>query len=187
LPDIGGDRFAWCAPLVEGYCVPRSFRAHLEISDFDCVAGLAFSCGWENSVPYEHTVRSRDRFQRPPRNAHRDVPWAKLELIALAWAAVPLPFGLQGWKRRFTIGQIRSAEGDLFGEAFDVVYPQLKPRRRPRVSEQASVRATRIHRSLPDDERLKLREVAQRMHVSEGTAKRYLAEYRKRHPGPERI
>ena len=81
--------------------------------------------------------------------------------------------------------QIRGS--DLFGEAFDVVYPQLKPRRRPRVSEQASVRATRIHRSLPDDERLKLREVAQRMHVSEGTAKRYLAEYRKRHPGPERI
>jgi hypothetical protein len=182
-----GERFAWCSPLVEGYCVPRTFRIYLEVTELDCIAVLWFVSGWENSIVHERGLRSRYPLQQPaPRKTPTKaaMPWAELERIALAWAAVPVPLEIDGWKRMWTIGQVGSADSDLFGTAFDVVYPQLRLRRKPRVSERDAVRAARIHRGLPDDEPRKLSTVARELHVSEGTVKRRLKEYRKRHPDP---
>jgi hypothetical protein len=185
-PSSSGDRYVWCAPLVDGYCVPRTFRAYLEVSRYpDCAAILLFVSGWENSIVHEKTVRSRYPLVEPAPGTD-DMPWSELERIALAWAAVPLAPGLQNWKRQWTVGQIGSAEADPFGKAFDVVYPRLKPRRKARVSEKDCLRAARTHYGLLGGEPLNEIDTANRMHVSPGTVKRYLREWRLRHPGPER-
>lgn len=158
----GEQGFGSC-PLIEGYCVPRSFRARLYIVELDYTPILEFSCcGWDERNVVERGIRARSLEEAP--NPRGRLPWSEFERVALAWVATPADEPFE----------------EKFGQSFDVVYPRLRYTRSSRVDEATIRKAAAVFASLDEDERRRLLAVAGALHVSESTAKRYLAEARKR-------